>query len=320
MKHNIFLLSILFIFAISSCSEEDLPEVAVYYTYLYWTSMADHQILRAVYQDDVLLQTEVVYGSLKGLDTPTALVVDEPNQMLYWTDFSTRQILRGSWDGSGNPEVLYTAPLRSYGPVELVMDTERLYWTQPYDQLILSAQANGLGPVDTLFDRSDGLNGPWGIDLEVSAGYLYWVEYEDNELWRVSLTENSTTELIYAGGSGFLNPYGIAISEGTGELFITDNALPGAAYADRILRGSLDGAMKLETVYDEEDGVSNAYTVVIDERSGELYWLNQLNAGSIYRGGVDGRATEELLMDIALGQGLCIVRSTHEPNVLMQYK
>ncbi|UXP31950.1 hypothetical protein N6H18_16520 [Reichenbachiella agarivorans] len=319
MKHNLYILAIFLTFV--ACSETDnTPIPTVDYTYLYWTSMADHQIMRAVYQDAVLLQTEQAFGSLKGLDTPTSLVVDEPNQMLYWTDFATRQVLRGAWDGSGNPEVLYTAPLRSYGPVEMVMDVEagQLYWTQPYDDLILTAPADGLGPVDTLFTAQDGIRGAWGIGLQLSEDYLYWIEYEDNELWRSKLSGESLPELLYAGGSGFLNPYGMAISEATQELFITDNALPGAAYSDRILRGSLDGKQKLETLYDGDDGVSNAYAVVVDEQTGDLYWLNQLNSGSIYRGDIYGGPSEELITDIALGQGLHVFHSTWEPNVLIQ--
>lgn len=296
--HKVFILLVI----VSACTlEEELPTPEEH-TYLYWTSMADHQILRARHTSGTLSQTEEVYSSLKGLDTPTALATD--GEWLYWTDFANRQILRGSLDGSGNPEVLYTSPLRSYGPVDLVIGDGMLYWTQPYDQLILSAPADGLGPVDTLFARSDGLSGPWGIDLALASSYLYWIEYEDNELWRVSLGAWHEAELIYAGGSGFLNPYGIAIHEANGELFIVDNALPGAAYTDRILRGSLDGKQKLETLYDGEDGVDNAYELVIDPQTGTLFWLNQLNAGSIYQGDVYGGASRELVSDIALGQGL----------------
>ena len=119
---------------------------------------------------------------------------------------------------------------------------------------------------------------------------------------------STAPELLYAGGSGFLKPYGIAISEGTGELFITDNALPGAAFSDRIMRGNIDGSLKLETVYDLEDGVDNAYPMVIDASEGHLYWHNPLEDGGIYKGNVFGEQPVALISSSNVGQGLAMAR------------
>lgn len=293
---------------VTSClSEDEGPQPLADYTYLYWTGLNERRISRAAYLDGEWQQSEVVYEGLKGVGGPTGLAVDVFGGILYWADFENRQILRGAWDGSANPEVLYTAPWSGYGPLEVVLDkkTDRLYWTQPFEHLVLTAPVDGSGPVDTLFAAADGVNGAWGISLE--SEYLYWIEYGDNELWRAHIDNDSEAELLYAGGSGFLNPYGIAVSEATGELFITDNALPGAAYTDRILKGSTDGQLPLQTLYDEADGVDNAYAVVVDEQTGHLYWLNQLNDGSIYRGDIYGGPTEALITGVEVGQGLCVV-------------
>ena len=298
-----------FLFLISACSdsEDPLPEYPEY-TYLFWTSLGDRKILREVYEKEQYLRTDTLFNSVKGVEGPAAIIADPGNQRIYWTDFSKRQVVRASWDGSGNPEVLYATPFNTRGPMELVLDSEaqQLYWTQPFDNLILTAPADGTGPVDTLFTAEEGIHGPWGIAL--SGGYLYWVEYEDNELWRVEMGMRAAPELLYAGGSGFLNPYGVAIHEATGELFITDNALPGAAFSDRIMRGSIDGSLPLETVYDLEDGVDNAFTMVIDEPEGHLYWHNQREEGGIYRGNVFGEQPVELVTPSHVGQGLALAR------------
>ena len=297
------------LFLISSCSdsEDPLPEYPEY-TYLFWTSLGDRKVLREVYEKEEFLRTDTLFNSVKGVEGPTAVITDAINQRVYWTDISKRQVVRASWDGTGNPEVLYATPFNTRGPMELVLDSEaqQLYWTQPFDNLILMAPADGTGPVDTLFTAEEGIHGPWGIAL--SGGYLYWVEYEDNELWRVEMGMRAAPELLYAGGSGFLNPYGVAIHEATGELFITDNALPGAAFSDRIMRGSIDGSLPLETVYDLEDGVDNAFTMVIDEPEGHLYWHNQREEGGIYRGNVFGEQPVELVTPSHVGQGLALAR------------
>lgn len=306
---NFLFLSVSVSFLISACSdsEDPLPEYPEY-TYLFWTSLGDRKILREVYEKEQYLRTDTLFNSVKGVEGPAAIIADPGNQRIYWTDFSKRQVVRASWDGTGNPEVLYATPFNTRGPMELVLDSEaqQLYWTQPFDNLILTAPANGTGPVDTLFTAEEGIHGPWGIAL--SGGYLYWVEYEDNELWRVEMGMRAAPELLYAGGSGFLNPYGVAIHEATGELFITDNALPGAAFSDRIMRGSIDGSLPLETVYDLEDGVDNAFTMVIDEPEGHLYWHNQREEGGIYRGNVFGEQPVELVTPSHVGQGLALAR------------
>ena len=282
------------------------------YTQIFWTSLGDEEILRAVYQADVLADIDTLYGPIKGLEAPSAVVADERTQSLYWTDFATRQILRGPWDGQGNPEVLYTVPQRFDGPVELALDPveQQLYWTQPFDNLILRAPANGSGPVDTLFDADNGVNGAWGIGLQLAAGYLYWVEYQDMEVYRASLDQGASPQLLYREGSGFLRPFGLAIDERLGDIFIVDNPFPGSSHSDRILRGSLDGSEPLQIVYALEDGVDNAYNLAIDQ--GYLYWHNQLSNGSIYRGSPDASTRPELLLEgINIGQGLAVVRSVH---------
>lgn len=298
---------------LTACSEKDpVPVQQKEYTYIFFTSLGDQTIERAVIENEQVIETEILYSSIKGLEAPSAIVSDERTEMIYWTDFSTKQILRAPWDGRANPEVLYTVPDQGDGPVELALDpiAQKIFWTQPFDDLILTAPTNGSGPVDTLFSARDGIDGSWGIALQVSEGYLYWIEYMDNEVYRARM-DGSHPELLYAGGSGFLSPYGLAISEATGELFIADNPVPGAGQPDRILRGSLDGKKKLEMVYSLTDSVSNAYNIAIDEETGSLYWHNQLSKGSIWRGSLDGNhQPEKLIGNVNIGQGLSVARST----------
>lgn len=311
-----FFVSILSAVVFFTCQEDDSPRfVQKEYTYIFWTTLGDRTIERMILDKDQIMSLEILYGSIKGLVSPSAIVADESAQLIYWTDFATRQILRAPWDGNGNPEVLYTVPDDADGPVELTLDpvTQQLFWTQPFDDLILSAPANGNGPVDTVFNADDGINGAWGITLQVSEGYLYWIEYLDIELHRSRL-DGSQQVLLYAGGSGFLKPFGLAVSNATNELFIVDNPVPGAGLPDRILKGSLDGKKKLETIYSLQDSVSNAYNIAIDEIRSEIYWHNQLDKGTIWRGSLDGSQQPVKLIDnINIGQGLAIAHVKRAP-------
>jgi hypothetical protein len=74
---------------------------------------------------------------------------------------------------------------------------------------------------------------------------------------------------------------------------------------DRILRGDAGGATPLATLYDV--GVDNAYALAVDTRKNILYWVNQLDDGSIWRGSVQGGITPVKVIDrVRLGQGLAV--------------
>lgn len=302
-----YLLSIPILLLLAACQENNDPLPSQKdYTYIFWTSIGDRAILRAILdpENDSILSIDTLFDDNDNLQSPAAVVADPTSASLYWTDYAAQQIVQGNWDGQGTPQVLYTIPDNFDGPVELSLDaTARyLYWTHPYEDLILRANTSGIGPVDTLFNYVDGLNGPWGLSIQVHDSYLYWLEYQDTELHRASL-KTGAESILYAGGSGFLRPYGLAVNNT--DIFILDNTVPGAGVPDRILKGSTQGA-PLITLY--TTGVSNAYSIAVDNTHKTLYWLNQLESGGIWKGSADGTVEpRELIPNIHLGQGLTVI-------------
>jgi len=302
-----FCIVLVVVFLIGCSGEDDTMRAAPGDRYIFWTGLVDGSITRATLANDTAIMHTVLYDSADGLEAPSAIAVDESARMLYWTDFSTKQLLRAPWDGKGIIEVLYTVPGPGLGPEELALDPQAgmLYWTQPFDDLILRAPMAGHGRVDTLYSRKDGVNGAWGINLQLAAGYLYWIEFIDVELYRAPLS-GGVPERLYAGGSGFLKPYGLALGKGK-DLFIADNAPPGAGQPDRILLGSTDGTRQLTEVYSARDGFSNAYSLKVDVQEERLFWHNQLDEGVIYCGSTDGTMiAKPIVTGIRIGQGLAI--------------
>lgn len=306
------------LFSIWSCSDDDpiVPEEQEY-TYIFWACAGDRTIERAIFEDDLLVTRSIIYQGERET-APSEIVADANKQMIYWTDFETRQILRTSWNGTDSPDTLYTTSNAGGGPIGLALDLskQQLYWTKPYEDLIMRAPADGSGPVDTLFSSNDGINGAWGIGIQVAAGYLYWVEYRDAEIYRIPIDLPGSPERLYAGGSGFLRPYGLSVSEDNNSLFIVDNPLPGAGKSDRIYRGATDGSVSLQEIYTEGE-VDNAYNMAVIPEDDAIYWLNQLNSGSIYRGSMDGTAPPLLLIDdINIGEGLAVVKVWSSPDLI----
>ncbi len=299
----------LLIFLVACQEDEDLlPEQKQDYTYIFWTSIGDHAILRATLdpQLDSILAIDTLFNHLNNVQSPTAVVADPASETLYWTDYSTQQILRGSWNGRSAPQVLYSMSGQSNAPVELTFDATKqyLYWTQTTANRILGAPVTGGGAIDTLFSEIT-IDGPWGISIQASQQYLYWIEYNDTELHRAAL-QTGIDKILYAGGSGFLRPYGLAIDNT--DIYIIDNTIAGAGVPDRILKGSTQGA-PLSALY--STGVSNAYNLAIDNLHNGLYWLNQLEQGGIWKASTDGTAIpREIIPGIIIGQGLAIANVT----------
>ncbi len=300
------------LFTFGACTDDDpiVPDEQEY-TYVFWACAGDRTIERAVFEEDSLVERTVIYQG-EWESAPSEVVADPQKQLVYWTNFATRQILSIPWDGQGMPDTLYTVSSEGGGPIGLAINTyyQQLYWTKPYENLIMRAPTDGNGPVDTLFTSDDGINGAWGIGISLAAGYLYWVEYRDAQLYRVPVSLSEAPELIYAGGSGFLRPYGLAVNDDSEALFIVDNPLPGAGKSDCIYRGIEDGSSGLQAIYTDGE-VSNAYNLAFIPEDGAIYWLNQLNSGSIYRGSMDGTTPAAVLIDdINIGQGLAVVKVT----------
>ncbi|MBT1690625.1 lactonase family protein [Dawidia soli] len=290
-----------------SCDTAEDPVPWVERTYLFWTSVSDHAILRASVDAATGDATHIdtLYTVNDGVLSPASIVVDQAASVLYWVDYGTGDIVRASALDNGSMEILYTVPSEIPGPVGLALDEtqQRLYWTQPWNDLILGAPASGEGEVDTILSAASGVDGGWGIALSAASGSLYWVEYLDVELNRTWLDGATVVQTLYAGGSGFLRPFSLAIQGDA--LYIMDNPLPGAALPDRILRGDAGGATPLTTLYDV--GVENAYALAVDTRQDMLYWVNQLEEGSIWRGPVQGGMPPVKVIDrVRLGQGLAV--------------
>lgn len=290
-----------------ACQTEDDPIPWVEQTYVFWASVSDHAILRASLDAATgdVLAVDTLYSASDGVLSPASLVVEEASARIYWTDYATGDIVRASAFGDGPVEILYTVPADVPGPIGLTLDEalQRLYWTQPWNDLILGAPASGGGKVDTVLSAANGIDGSWGIALQATSGSLYWVEYLDVELNRAWLDDAGVVQTLYAGGSGFLRPFCVAV-EGDA-LYIVDNPLPGTALPDRILRGDAGGATSLTTLYDS--GVDNAYALAVDTKHNMLYWINQLEEGGIWRGSLQGGTAPVKVIDrVRLGQGLAV--------------
>lgn len=177
-------------------------------------------------------------------------------------------------------------------PVALALDAlhHRLYWTEPEHDRIMWAFLGGSNPRE-LYGRRNGVDRPFGIALDPVRGYAYWVEAGDRQVVRGSLDDGSLPVILYHGTHGLQAPFGLALDAAANQIYLLDNPVPvsGGEYRqDCLWRGRLDGTSGLEALYDQTDGVHNAYSILFDPRQQRIFWLNQLEPSVIMRGDAEG--------------------------------
>jgi DNA-binding beta-propeller fold protein YncE len=174
--------------------------------HIYWTGMgvpaADDGFIKRSNLDGSNVQTLVPAG---GTYTPKQIKLDLAGGKMYWSDREGMRVMRADLDGS-NIEVLVTTGQtdadrmdNSRWCVGIALDLARgyFYWSQ-------KGPANGhLGTLrrahlampagQTSVTRTDVeilydlLPEPIDIDLDLSAGYLYWTDRADNTVSRAPI-------------------------------------------------------------------------------------------------------------------------------------
>jgi hypothetical protein len=276
---------------------------------LYWTEVGSQQPkiarrkLEVQKEDDK--KVEVLFDKQDEVWGPQGLVVDKKQGRVYWADYGNVQILMGNMDGSGSPTVLYDQNDGLEGPLAIALDTlqQALYWSDLRKHQIIKGDTRGTTPVAMVYGYEDGLRGV--TDLEVIGEHLYWVEYMDRQVMEGNTNGEQTPHILYDGRHYLYQPYSIEIDFARHYLYILENPLPGVGLGDRIVRGSLDGADQLITLFGKKDSVSNAYSMVLDKAGNHIYWLNLLEDGAIWRGNLSGfQPAEKIVENIYLGFGV----------------
>lgn len=295
MKRIILLLWVLLAGALPvSCGRDELAPPGdagnAFRSYLYWTDLTGNRILRTPANGGG--EVDTLYGPTDGIGSPHGLVIDGSTGSIYWADYANSRIMAGNLDGSGSPEVLYNHQDGVNRPVVLALDArqDRLYWTEPdHDRIMWASMRNG-SPRE-LYGGRNGVDRPFGIVLDPVRGYAYWAEAGDGQVVRGSLDGRDPPVILYHGAHGLLAPFGLALDAAANYIYLLDNPVPvsaGKDRADRLWRGRLDGRGPLEVLYDQADGVRNAYSMLVDPRRQRIFWLNQLEPSVIMQGDPEG--------------------------------
>ncbi len=197
--------------------------------HMYWAEYGGHSIRRAN------LDGTNVVNIVTGLSgAPAGLAIDFSNRRLYWTDADIRfsAIRRANLDGSGMQTVVNTS-----SPRDIFLTTTRMYWTDWYTGTLESAKLDG---TDRRVLRTD-LSLPYGLEVDVVHGLLYWADSGSNRIRRANLDGTGAQDVLAA-----TDPVALALDSQAGRLFWDEFGTPPRT----IYSANTDGSEKLQLVLD----------------------------------------------------------------------
>jgi sugar lactone lactonase YvrE len=219
---------------------------------------------------------------------------------VYWAVAETSTIFRATLDGSNVEEL----PTTRFGaPHDIALDprNKKMFWTSSdYGQLksgnktlldygkILRADLDAT-KVEKLFatgrtrvtvtdggSRSliaSGNEGPYGIELNLLHGKIYWCEFHGSRVRRCDLDGANVETLVERAGQA----RDIALDVSEEKMYWT-------TFQGEIKRASFDGT-EVEILV---EGLSNPHGIALDVRRGKMYWAD----GRIHRADMDGQHVE----------------------------
>lgn len=200
-------------------------------------------------------------------------------EKIYFGDTGDDRIRRCSLDGS-NIEVLVSTDLNAVGSIAVDRTGGKMYWCDwpAAGSNVKRANLDG----SNVEELVSGLQGPYGIALDVAAGKMYWTEFSAGKIRRADLDGTNIEDLVTTGLS---HVGGIALDVAGGKMYWTDQHIPG-----RVRRANLDGT-NIEALVDYGEGPME---IALDLAGGKMYWAD-LGTDSLYRADLDGSNLEGII-------------------------
>ncbi|MEE3370828.1 MAG: DUF5050 domain-containing protein, partial [Planctomycetota bacterium] len=247
---------------------------------LYYVDASDNTIKRA--NLDGSLPTTVVSSI-----AANEIALDLTNNKIYWSETNNQRIRRANLDGS-LIETIVDSSVGLNTPREVAIDAtnSRLYWVDEGTEKIQSSNLDGTAITDLV----TGIHAPFGIDLDVAGGKMYWTSGTTNaqgndKVQRANLDGSSVETLFFTPGDGL---HGIALDLDSSNLYFP-NILPGPTSI--IKRANLNGN-DLESVLDL--GTANSRAISVDSNQQKMYFKD-VNTDTIQRASLDGSGVETII-------------------------
>jgi DNA-binding beta-propeller fold protein YncE len=186
-----------------------------------------------------------LYESEDGVNTPTAITVDNSNGNLYWCNSGTGQVYRGSADGQDTPTPLYSGQVVLGYAYGLAIDKKngKLYISD-FDQYIKAGSLDGTGSPVSVWDKDKypPMSAPSNIYLDTDNGKIYWCDENADDVIEANMDGTGTPVVLFDNSDGVDRPDAVFVDKASRRIYWSETN------SNVIARGSLDGTGDREVI------------------------------------------------------------------------
>jgi low density lipoprotein receptor-related protein 5/6 len=269
---------------------------------IYWSQPAIPNVSPAVIWRADFDGSNIQAIVTQGLSGPWPVVADVSTHKIYWGDVNLNRIQRANLDGT-SIETVVSGPFNFIeDPAGLAIDpqNQRLYWTDFNVDKIARTDLIAHTTVTLVTGEKDI---PLGIDLNLDAGLMYWVDSGTGKLRRAQLDGTSVQDVL----TGLNSPRDLALDLEHGRVFW--NLGNGNMW-----RANLDGTNSERIDF----GFTSDGFLTLDRLDRKLYYMDYRG---IVRADLDGTHRELVIPTsdlIRAGFGLAVVHDCNE-NLIDDY-
>jgi len=264
---------------------------------VFWTDRGAGQLKRMNF-DGTGLQTITLSGAVTTAGSNIrGIAVDATSNRVFWADNGADRLLRANFDGSSSV-IPHTITNGNSFPADVRLDlrNQLFFWCDQLRNRIQRSTTDGALVTDIITNAAP--TGPYFMDLDVTAGKIYWGDFAGGAIYRANL-DGSSRETLLTGNN---NTRGVGVDAGGGMLYWINrddkkvHRCPLSAFGGGTI--SLTNPA-VETLYTNLD---TPHGLVLDIPARKLYWADTgTNPGSgeggqaISRGDFDGGTPFEIL-------------------------
>ncbi len=202
-----------------------------------------------------------------------------------WLERGNRSAHAANVDGSESEQLLTAAIGARLVSIAVDGPAGRFYFIDELRQRIHRANLDGSDEQNWL----TGLEVPAGLDVDVSAGKIYFTERGGTSRVQRANLDGTQLEVLMTDVE---QPRGVAVDAAAGKLYVADDGL------DALLSADLDGTNVVNLNITD---VSDPLEISIDPVDAKLYWSERGESGPrIRRANLDGSSVEDIVTTAAL--------------------
>jgi len=264
---------------------------------VYWSDRGASRLYRMGF-DGTNLQAIGLSGTVTSPGSNVrGIAIDVESNLVFWADNGTDRLLRANLDGTSSM-VLYAITGGNSFPADVRPDRTHglLYWC---DQLRNRIQRSTYAGAAVQTVISNGApTGPYFMDLDSSAGKIYWGDFDGGMIYRANL-DGSSRETLLTGNN---RTRGVKVDPGEGMLYWINrddkkvHRCPLWAFTNGTIQ--LTNPL-VQTLY---TGLDTPHGLELDIPARKLYWADTggnnvggAGAKAVSRGDFDGGSPMEIL-------------------------